>query len=164
MRSENSPTIRKAELSEFDSIYGMGFDVWADGKTLADYLVGCRESPKYARGEWFVTTIGNAPVSSLILYSFSAGVFGIGSIATDLTHRKKGYASLLIEGVVNLLARERSAKHVFLYSDLSPEFYERLHFRRLPAELQKALNTVCMVRFVGESPDRIDDLNPPGYF
>ena len=69
---------RLAKTEEFDRIYMMGFDVWSDGASEEDYLVGCRASPKYAKGTWYVLANEDQLVSSLITYNLGPNIIGIG--------------------------------------------------------------------------------------
>lgn len=155
--------IRQPRTEEFDEIYKMGFDVWADGSSLENYLEGCRTSPKYRQGEWFVLENNGNLLSSLLVHSFAENIYGIGSIATNAKLRKNGYTSILIENVLNKLQKQRNSKITYLYSDINPKFYERFGFKVLPLELQKYKTTACMVRVVDSEID-FDKLNPPAYF
>jgi predicted N-acetyltransferase YhbS len=156
--------IRKAKPSEFDQIYMMGFDVWAEGPE-ADYLVGCRTSSKYARGTWYVLENESGKlVSSLIVYQLSPGQFGIGSIATPVALRKQGYASVLIAKVLAQLDLISTKTIVFLYSDIEPQFYERFGFVQLPAEAQRYKTTTCMVRCENPGGPFADQSATPEYF
>ncbi len=155
--------IRKPHAEEFDEIYKMGFDVWADGSSLENYLEECRTSPKYRQGEWFVLERNRALLSSLLVHSFADNVYGIGSIATPVDQRKKGYASALIKSVLNDLQKNRSSKVTYLYSDINPEFYQRFGFKILPPPLQKYKTTTCMVCLT-DSEINFSKLSPPPYF
>lgn len=138
--------VRKANQSEFDQIFMMGFDVWADGSE-SEYLTACRTSPKYARGNFYVLENENGELlSSLILYKLGPEEFGIGSIATPPTLRKQGHASKIISDVLKEIEAESPTSVVFLYSDIEPEFYERFNFTRIPQEAQRYKTTTCMVR------------------
>lgn len=139
-------TFRKAVPSDLDQIYFMGIDVWADGASDTDYLEACRASPKYKRGTWYVLEKDSNLLSSLIVYQHNAKQFGIGSIATPKLLRKKGYASKLILKVINELEQKAKEVTIFLYSDISPEFYEKFGFYRLPSEFQRYKTTICMAR------------------
>lgn len=154
---------REPKTEEFDEIYKMGFDVWADGESLESYLDGCRTSPKYRNGEWFVLEKNGSLLSSLLLHSFENNIYGVGSIATATNQRKNGYASVLIENVLRNLQTNRNSKITYLYSDINPEFYERFGFKILPQSLQKYKTTTCMVRFTDSEID-FGKLNPPTYF
>jgi predicted acetyltransferase len=157
-------TIREPKADEFEYIYKMGFDVWSSGNSLEKYLDGCRRSSKYQQGQWFILEDNNGLLSSLLMHSFGESIFGIGSIATEVSKRKNGYASALIEKVLENLEAEKNFKLVYLYSDIEPKFYERFGFIRLPPELQKYSSSTCMVRFSKEFRASLDRLNPPDYF
>ena len=124
--------VRKAELDELDTIYTMGFDVWGDGLTLDDYLIGCRNSEKYLSGTWYVLVKKDRVVSSLIVYSdmfgLAKGCFGIGSVATPQELRYQGYASELINLVKTELFARHTCKALYLHSDIEHQFYNRLGF------------------------------------
>jgi len=90
---------RKANKSELDLVYMMGFDVWGDGSAQAEYLTECRDSEKYKKRLWCVYEKNHKPVSSLIVYEryfdLPEQCIGIGSVATCVEKRKNGYASTL---------------------------------------------------------------------
>lgn len=162
-------TFRVADESDMVAIYLMGYDVWGDGQPQATYLEICRSAPKYKRGRWFVLTDNQeGAVSSLIVYrdafQLASHAAGIGSIATPTTLRGRGYAAELVRSVVALLAKER-AEQIYLFSDIAPEYYEKLGFKKLPANHQKYPGTVCMVwesklnELSGQA-----DFTPPTYF
>ncbi|MBY0385346.1 GNAT family N-acetyltransferase [bacterium] len=137
---------RKADKSEFDPIFMMGFDAWAEGSE-SDYLNTCRTSPKYAHGDWYVLENENgAIISSLIVYKFGSGEYGIGSIATVKNLRRQGNASKLISDVLEQIEKESPKATLFLYSDIIPDFYERFGFVQLPLTAQRYKTTTCMVR------------------
>jgi N-acetylglutamate synthase-like GNAT family acetyltransferase len=156
--------IRRAVQSDLDTIYMMGFDAWAENSSESQYLEACRSSPKYKRGTWYVLEDSGSLLCSLIVYEFSPLHFGIGSIATPKVLRRKGHASDLISKIVAELERNRGAKILFLYSDISPEFYEKFGFRRVPPEMQKYKTTTCMAR--GSDIQRVIDgkVATPEYF
>ena len=61
---------RRAQKTELENIFLMGFDVWSDGASISKYLEDCHSSQKYARGEWYVLAQDDKLFSSLILYNF----------------------------------------------------------------------------------------------
>lgn len=126
----------------------MGFDVWGDGAFELAYLEGCRASPKYARGTWHVLEDDEGvALSTLIVYRLEPAVgrpaFGIGSVATAPSARRRGFASRLIERVVQSMPSDAI---VFLHADVDPALYERLGFKALPARLQSRTDSVAMMR------------------
>jgi len=137
--------IRRPNDNEMESVYMMGFDVWADGTSREDYLCGCRESPKYKQGTWYVLVIENSLVSSLITYPLSDGVIGIGSIATDTSLRKHGYAAKLVTNVIQSLER-KGTEHFMLYTEVGTVYYEKLGFLKLEDQYQKSKSGIAMLR------------------
>ncbi len=154
---------RKADQSEFDQIFMMGLDAWAEGAET-EYLADCRTSAKYARGNWYVLeNESGALISSLIVYRLGSNEYGIGSIATPKALRKQGHASRLISDVLQQIEEESPEAIIFLYSDIEPEFYERFNFVRIPPLAQRYKTTTCMVRGkdIGKFSDKMDT---PEYF
>ncbi|MGE7613285.1 hypothetical protein [Paenibacillus sp. FSL H7-0737] len=98
--------IREATKEEMIEIYKMGYDVWGDNLPYEAYITMCQASKKYKKGKWYVleATDTKQLLSSLIVYDLNLSddqiVKGIGSIATPLYLRKKGYASLLVKETI----------------------------------------------------------------
>jgi len=157
------PSIRRAIDSEMSAIYMMGFDTWGKGDQQA-YLAFSRDLPIYKKGRWYVLAEGETLLSSMIVYPLKTNEFGFGSIATPPELRGKGFASIMIKEVMNLLQIEVPQPALILYSDIDPRFYETFGFVRLPQELQKYKTTTCMVQ--GKDPHNYfhsqDDI--PDYF
>jgi N-acetylglutamate synthase-like GNAT family acetyltransferase len=137
-----------ASAADFDEIYMMGYDVWAEGASVEAYLADCRNSPKYKTGSWYklVSESGDM-LASMIVYPMEqiAGrsVCGFGSVATHKAQRRKGYAHTMLE-LANSDCQNYDA--IFLYSDINPEYYEKLNFVSLPDSLQAYPESVCMVK------------------
>ena len=126
---------RKALDHDFEHIYMMGYDEWADGLEVEEYLKSCFQSQKYKKGNWWVVEDNDEVVSSLIVYTLPDSNYGIGPLATTLNHRNKGYASYLLNYVTNFLRKGSSG--IFLYSDIATSFYERRGFKEMPKEFQR---------------------------
>ncbi|MGF1704223.1 GNAT family N-acetyltransferase [Photobacterium makurazakiensis] len=137
--------LREAKKCELDSIYLMGFDAWSDGLSCEEYLNGCRNSEKYRCGIWYVLIMNDEVVSSLIVYSDQFGLeesnYGIGSIATDPSHRSKGYGSYLVSLVRDELLNNQSGKAVYLHSDIGHGYYNKLGFRSV-----QGTDCMCIAR------------------
>lgn len=122
----------------------MGFDVWGDGDTQAEHLHACRTSAKYQAGDWFVWELAGEPVASLLVlqdrYQLPPGCVGLAAIATEPAYRRRGFASALIEAVVDHLSQQNGIQAVFLHSDIDPDFYRPLGFEAA------APNSHCLVR------------------
>lgn len=139
-----------ADSSEYEAIYAMGFDVWGAGTTLEAFVEGCRRSPKYASGRWFVIREKGQAVSSLLVHDFDswsgAVVRGVGSLATRPERRRAGWAARLLNQVVELLVKSEAASIVLLYADISPAYYEKHAFHALDAAYQSRADSVLMAR------------------
>jgi N-acetylglutamate synthase-like GNAT family acetyltransferase len=142
-----------ASAADFDEIYMMGYDVWAEGASVDAYLADCRNSPKYKKGSWYklVSESGDM-LASMIVYPLDQiggrSVCGFGSVATPQAQRRKGYAHKMLD-LANKNCQDYDA--IFLYSDINPEYYERLGFAVLPDTLQSCTDSVCMVKTQDES-------------
>ncbi|WP_112180470.1 MULTISPECIES: GNAT family N-acetyltransferase [Paraliobacillus] len=161
--------IREATKEDMIDIYMMGYDVWGDNMSSEEYVTMCQDSSKYKKGKWYVleATDTKELLSSLIVYELNPSediiVKGIGSIATPLTFRKKGYASLLVKETINELEQEEDCNNFFLYSDIGADFYKTLGFIELPNEGQKYKDSDCMYYSKENAIDSIS-FEIPDYF
>lgn len=129
-------TIRTASASELERVYRMGYDVWGEGLALDAYLAGCRASPKYAAGTWWVSEGDDGvPLSSLLAHEITLpsgpAAAGLGSIATPPELRGRGHASSLIAGFLRARENSHGTEVFFLFADIAPAFYERFGFAAL---------------------------------
>ena len=154
-----------------DAVYMMGFDAWSDGSDQAEYLKDCRKSAKYRSGQWLVLCADDLVVSSLLVHTFppwgSWQVRGIGSVATEPTYRKRGFASQLIEMASAALCARNRRLVILLYSDIDAEFYRRLAFVELSSEFQLFQGSKLLARMSREWDEALfrkyqDKI--PGYF
>lgn len=136
---------REARESEIVSILKEGYAVWYKGRTWEQYFADNHKEDAY--GTRYVVEDGERIVSSLILLrlgkTFDRQMYGIGSVITPSEFRHKGYAAELLEKTMSLV---EDGDVGFLYSEVSPPFYERFGFRLLPANMQKDPGSICMVR------------------
>lgn len=140
---------RPANEDEHDAVYMMGYDAWSDGQSVEEYLRGCRSSKKYKSGRWFVLSDDGVPRASLLIHSFEPWgtriVRGIGSVATHPAFRRRGYGHGIMAAAIADLTKRENAGIVFLYSDISPDFYVRDGFVTLPGAYQTARDSLAMV-------------------
>lgn len=136
---------REARKNEVAGILKEGYMVWSKNRMLEQYCTDNRKEDAY--GTRYVLEDEGQIVSSLILLRlgklFDQQMLGIGSVITPQEFRQKGYAAELLKDTVQLV---RDNDIIFLYSEVSPAFYERFGFRVLPANLQKDPGSICMVR------------------
>ena len=141
---------RGALAEELDTIYIMGFDAWAGGHNLEEYLQECRNSLKYKSGRWFVLCIDGIPVSSLLIHTFESWgnlhIRGIGSVATHPEFRKRGYGHQIVHSCIKDLSIKEQTHIFLLYSDIDPGFYESLGFVRLPLHYQRVQGSILMAK------------------
>ncbi len=127
--------MRAADPADMDAVYMMGFDAFAEGLAVEAYLAGCRAAPKYRLGRWYVLEVEGRTVSSLICYEghfgLAARAVGIGSVATEVGARRRGYAAALIKAVVAAYRARGDVDAFYLHADVDPEIYRRLGFRTL---------------------------------
>ena len=157
--------IREARDADMISVYMMGYDAWGDGNPPPMYLEQCAASTKYKKGRWYVLADNrDNAVSSLLVHKLADTVAGIGSIATPPELRNRGLATRLILDVLESL-NQTGVEIVYLFSDISPEFYGRLGFTSLPKEFQRYQESTCMVwgRPVAEVT-RTPGYSAPTYF
>ncbi|MFJ7640065.1 GNAT family N-acetyltransferase [Peribacillus sp. NPDC097225] len=159
--------IRKATSEDMESVYLMGYDVWGENMPSDEYITMCNQSSKYKKGTWYILENPETKevISSLIVYELPSSEGstsrGIGSIATPFTLRKRGYASALIQQVIQELERNEKCTDFFLYSDIGMEFYNKLKFIELPPAKQKYKDSICM--YYSKENDR-DPFEIPDYF
>lgn len=161
--------IRKATSEDMESVYLMGYDVWGENMSSDEYITMCNQSSKYKKGTWYVLENPETKevISSLIVYDLPSSEDrtsrGIGSIATPLALRKRGYASTLIDQVIQELEQNEKCTDFFLYSDIGMEFYNKLNFIELPPAKQKYKDSICMYYSKDNDRDHIP-VEIPDYF
>ena len=130
--------IREARDSERAEIFANVHEVWPHDPDLNTHinLRLASEQHKYAR--FYIAQAGNAIVASLACYPFTYLIngapkkgIGIGAVHTISSHRKQGIAKKLLE-YVHQCEKDQGACLSILYSDISPQYYEKLGYRILP--------------------------------
>ncbi|MBN3004596.1 putative GNAT family N-acyltransferase [Chromobacterium alkanivorans] len=155
-----------------EAVYLMGRDVWGDGCTKTEYLRQCRESRKYRRGRWHVLADSDgALMCSVIAYLLPrlAGrvTLGLGSVATPLALRGRGYASQALKCLMSGYRQYCRVEVFLLFADIELRFYQRLGFMPLPEAVQSYGDAVGMAYC---APDLWEEIlraaaeQPPGYF
>lgn len=147
----------KANPNDLDKVYAMGYDVWGEGKTYQEYIEECRSSVKYKKGIWYILSVDGETVSSCILYYLTGNTIGIGSLATVSEKRGLGYASSLLNEILN---RKKDYLY-FLWSDITTTLYENVGFVVLEDIYQTHKGSSLMYY---PSNYKIDFDNLPNYF
>ena len=142
--------IRLAQPADLSAVFEMGFESWGEGRSLSEYKDFCSQAPKYQKGLRYVLEISDQLVSSCMCYEYVLApylkVLGIGSVATNKNFRQKGYASHLLEQLLNEYIRNSFYDTFVLFSDIEPKFYEKLGFVIAPDELQNCANSILMIK------------------
>jgi hypothetical protein len=120
--------LRTPTSNEMDTIFKMGEDVWGSGFVEFDYLAACKLSKKYNSGNWHLLLDFNGiPVCSSISYQLPSvsghETIGIGSIATQMCQRKKGYARQLLTQLTHSYREQQTVDTFILFSDVDSDLY-----------------------------------------
>ena len=143
--------LRLIHPADLRTVLGFGFDAWHEGRTFEAYRASKDTDPNHLRGtRYLLETLDGLPVAALNTLRFDAGSLGLASVATDPVQRGKGYASLLVRGVMELHRFLQGDLRFLLFSEVPPSVYERHGFRVLPPEHQRFLPSVAMA--TGETP------------
>lgn len=159
---------RHPAVHEMPTVFAMGYDTWGDGLSLADHISRCSTSSKYPKGTWYVLDVDGELVCTLICYQdhfrLPAGYVGIGSVATAPKHRKRRFASTLIQLVMAQVSQQKGVHGFALYSDVAPAIYERLGFVQLPAKFQRYPKSIAMLTPLPGVSTFPEDFVAPDYF
>src|ERR1700736_522311 len=131
-------TIVQAEWSDILTVLHETDKIWSPGLTRDVYhdYIWRQINHTWARRNYrfFVLKHNSQVVASCKLYTvtltsrgkiYSFG--GIGAIYTQLQHRNRGYATALIEAVIELCENQRY-QGMILFSDIGPAFYTKFGF------------------------------------
>jgi predicted N-acetyltransferase YhbS len=118
-------------------------ELWAGRRSFDEYVAQTLEVARSPYGRRYYRTVGlydgGTLVASFKRYERSVHdgprrhrAFGIGAVFTPSALRGRGYASVML---ALALDRARTEKYdlAYLFSDIRPEFYTALGFRRLPS-------------------------------
>jgi GNAT superfamily N-acetyltransferase len=138
-------------------VLGFGFDAWARQQTLEAFVASYETSRNHLRGARYLLELTDgAIVADLNTLRFARGVVGIASVATAPAQRGRGYATLLLRAVLEIvrfqvdgIEGERPPRFL-LFSEVPPRTYEGCGFRVLPDEHQRFLPAVAMA--TGDGP------------
>ncbi|WKY48139.1 ADP-ribosylglycohydrolase family protein [Eubacteriaceae bacterium ES3] len=139
--------VREAYQDEINKIIKEGYKHFPKDRSLEEYMSDNSQEDAY--GNRYVLENKGEILCSLIILRLKsiAGlpVFGIGSLITHDNLTGKGYATTLLKTCISQI-EIKSDGYIFLYSDIRPEFYQKLFFKILPQTLQKIEKSTCMVR------------------
>jgi len=131
-----------AEGPILEQILDESYDIWNDGLSRTAYGRYWRAQIATAWGrthlERYALVEGGGLLASGKLYAFDAvlagraiRVAGLGAIFTSPAHRGRGTARELVDRLLTL-AVDRGANAALLFSEIGPEYYQRLGFAPIP--------------------------------
>lgn len=145
-RFEPIARMRVVQPEDEPTVLAFGFDAWGEGASLEDFIASYATSPNHLRGtRYLLETLEGAILCNLNVLRFRRGLIGIASVSTSPSHRRKGWASLLLRGTMELLRfQEGEPLRFLLFSEVDPAMYEACGFRALPGEQQRFPPAVAM--------------------
>lgn len=137
--------VRVVAPEEEAMVLSFGYDAWGEGRSIKEFVDEYATDKNHLRGtRYLFEPPRGAPVANVNTIRFSRDLVGIASLSVNPNHRRKGYASALLRAVMELFRMENSGVRFLLFSEVKPEMYERLGFRRIPDEYQRHLPSVAM--------------------
>lgn len=132
--SQDGFTLRSATEEDMTAIFLMGRDAWGSKAKEVEYLEMCRNSEKYQSGNWSILTLHDGrPLSSVISYTLSENApacwVGIGSLATVINERFKGYARVCLSMLMASYELQQNVSNFMLFSDIQSGIYVSAGFR-----------------------------------
>jgi GNAT superfamily N-acetyltransferase len=140
------PELRQATEAEITAICRESHKIWGAGLTFPAYRsmwAHLMEAPWARKHLDYVvwSTDGRGPLSSVKLYRLDircnaavARATGVGAVFTPEAHRGRGYAGAMLNALADK-ARERGDRVILLFSDIGSDYYTRLGYSVLPAEV-----------------------------
>lgn len=132
-------------------VLAFGHDAWGEGRSIKDFVDEYATDKNHLRGTRYLFEPPNgAPVANVNTLRFSPSLVGIASLSVNPNHRRQGYASALVRAVMELFRMENPKVRFILFSEVDPQMYERVGFKRLPNQHQHHLPSIAMAS--GDSP------------
>ncbi len=137
-------------------VLAMGFAAWGAGRTLEEFISSYQDDAHHLRGTAYsLELLDGSRVSALNTVRLSRHRYGLSRVVTEPQRRGQGYATMLLQAVMELLRADEKDIRFLLFSEIGSSFYERLGFQRLPDEGRAFLPFEPMVS--GDAPaSRLD--------
>ncbi len=151
------PSLVRAEGDLLERVLDATYPVWNDGLTRVGYGKFYRAQAQTVWGaghlRMYALVDGDRLLASAKRYDLTAAiggrqtpVCGLGAVFTDPTHRGRGHASELIEGIL-AGAHTDGASFALLFSEIGPAFYRRLAFEVVPTASMTAIRVAEPPRY-----------------
>lgn len=155
--------LRKMKKNERTIIYKMMFEQWGYNKNYEDFELEnkCEEEI----GERYVYLDKNKIVGTLIIFPIEIIIkkplygFGIGSVNIEKKQRNKGYGTIMMENLIDLLEKKEKANFICLYSEIDIYFYEKLGFLKIPSYLQHYRDLPMLMKCNEQIYKKISNVN-----
>lgn len=139
-------------------VLAFGFDAWSSPAQTLEAFVSSYDTSRYhLRGTRYLLELLDGPiVADLNTLRFARGLYGIASVATAPAHRGRGYATLLLRAVLEIVRFQTQGVELdrpprfLLFSEVPARTYEGCGFRVLPDEHQRFLPSIAMA--TGDGP------------
>lgn len=138
--------MRIVQPDENAIVLRFGHDVWGEGEDVESFITRYDDNPNHQRGtRYLLETFEGTILCNLNTLRFRRGLMGIASVATAPEHRKRGWASLLMRAVMELMRfQEGGPVDFLLFSEVDPGFYRTFGFKDLPDAQQHHAPSVAM--------------------
>jgi len=161
MFHENLPTgeprftpvarVRVVAPEDEESVLSFGFDTWAGGQSRNEFVASYDSDRSHLLGvAYLLELLDGTPVSALNTLRVARNRIVLARLATAPQYRRRGYATMLLSAVMELLQSAGNELRFLLLSEVGESFYERLGFNRLPDEHQHYKPWVSMISGQGE--------------
>lgn len=162
--------IHLADDAELRAAHANVHDVWSMGLPIDAHIERRLTAAHHRRATWIVGTLAGRVVCCLGLHPLEfqlRGVqvpaVGVASVHTLAEFRGRGFAPQLIAWSEEH-ARTQGAQLSILFSDVNPNYYERMGYQLAPAHQGEAIvaeKLAAAQQFIDEAGTRIDTLDAP---
>jgi predicted GNAT family N-acyltransferase len=151
-RFEPIARMRIVQPEENAIVLRFGHDTWGEGEPVEEFVRRYDDNPNHLRGTRYLLesidsndSSGGEMLCNLNTLRFRRGLMGIASVATAPQHRKRGWASMLMRAVMELMRSQDDVPvHFLLFSEVEPGFYRTFGFSELPESQQHHLPSIAM--------------------
>ncbi len=143
--------VRVVAPEDEQDVLAFGFDTWGSGQGRDEFIASYESDRAHLLGvAYLLELLDGTPVSALNTLRVARNRMVLARLATAPQLRRRGYATLLLSAVMELLQSQGSELRFLLLSEVGEAFYERLGFVRLPAQHQHYQPWISMISGQGE--------------
>ncbi len=143
--------IRTVAPEDEREVLDFGFDAWGGGKSRGDFIASYDGDLGHLKGVgYLLERLDGTAVSALKAIRLARHRVALARLATSPDYRRRGYATILVSAVMELLLSQVGELRLLLLSEIDPTFYGRLGFVPFPDQHQHYLPWVSMISGSGE--------------